>query len=380
MTTMTQRCLALLGRPDTPTDAVEDFCQYLSQALAKRGMAMELLRVKWEEHNWEEALREIRRKAEKQGGGWFLLQYTALAWSHRGFPLRVLKLVRFAKNVGARCAVVFHDAVPYPGSRIIDKLRREVQISVMRRILGLADLAVFPVPPEKVSWIPMGSRNIVFIPVGANLPSPEKAWSMEKNKPNDVPTVCVFSVAPGRAGSGEVELIESAARCAARNLGKLRLIVAGRNSEEAGKELRQRLASEAVEVVIHGVLPAEEIVRVLGACQAMLFPRGEISSRRGSALAGIACGLPVVAREGPETGWPISEAGVILLPRDQKLDYGKALLRVLSDRAYALSLEERSRQAYLRYFSWDVIAGRYLEALRGIRSSHKLSTDQNRED
>ncbi len=119
------------------------------------------------------------------------------------------------------------------------------------------------------------------------------------------------------------------------------------------------------------------MVPLLGSCDVMLFVRGPISSRRGSAIAGIACGLPIVGRGGWETGWPLTEAGVVLLPRDQKPEYGQALLRVLSDRFYALSLAERSRQAYLRYFSWDVIAAQYLEALRGIQAlTDKLSEDQ----
>ena len=52
--------------------------------------------------------------------------------------------------------------------------------------------------------------------------------------------------------------------------------------------------------VIYFHLTAEEIVRKLGASDVMLFARGPISTRRGSALAGIAC-------EGWETAPPITE-------------------------------------------------------------------------
>ncbi len=63
-----KRCVALLGRPDRPTDAVEDYCQYLSQALEKHGCSLELLRVSWTEQGWSPALGEVRKKAEQERG------------------------------------------------------------------------------------------------------------------------------------------------------------------------------------------------------------------------------------------------------------------------------------------------------------------------
>ena len=359
-----KRCVALLGRPDTPTDGVEDYCVFLSQALEEQGISLELSRVKWMENGWREALQEVRKKAEERRGAWFLVQYTALAWSRRGFPLRVPRIMQFLKNCGARCVIVFHDAVPYAGSRWIDRLRRRVQVHIMRRALRIADLAVFPVPPERVSWIPDSSKNIAFIPVGANLPAAERAWSMDKNRSDGASTVCVFSVSTGAYRESELERVEAALRFSSQKLGKVRLIVAGRNSEEAGRELRERLAGTAVEVVIHGILPAEEAVCVLGSCDVMLFPKGDISSRRSSAIAGIACGLPMVAPEGSETAAPLTEAGVVLVPAKANNEFGPALVRILSDDAYRESLAARSRRAQERYFSWSAIAAQYAEALR----------------
>jgi glycosyltransferase involved in cell wall biosynthesis len=361
---MTKRCVALLGRADTPTDAVEDYCRYLGAALEQHGISLELMRVKWAEKGWREALREARKKAEEQPGSWFLVQYTALAWSRRGFPLRVPRLIRFLKSCGARCAVVFHDANPYGGNRIIDRLRRTLQVYSMRRALRAADLAVLTIPREKVPWIPRDSQNIVFIPVGANLPSPERAWKVEKNKADGTETVGVFSVAPDAAGRYEVEWIAETVRYAAEKTGKLRLVVLGRNSDVAGKQLQQKLTDATVDVVAHGLLPGEEIVRILGSCHAMLFTRGEISSRRGSGIAGVACGLPVIAPEGSETAAPVTEAGVVLLPAEARDKFGPALVRVLTDDTYRESLAERSRRAQERYFSWNAIAAQYAVALR----------------
>ena len=118
-----------------------------------------------------------------------------------------------------------------------------------------------------------------------------------------------------------------------------------------------------MEVSVFGLIPAKEIVRVMGAGDVLLFVRGPISSMRGSAIAGIACGLPVVAREGWQTAPPITDAGVVLLPPGAN-DFGPPLAQVLTDRAYNAMLSERSRNAQKLYFSWNAIAAKYAEALR----------------
>jgi glycosyltransferase involved in cell wall biosynthesis len=360
------RCVAILGRRDQPTDAVEEYCQYLGEALKDEGFELEIVRARWDEIGSAASMQELReriRDTQNQSrNDWFLLQYTALAWSRRGFPLRILRLVRFLKQRGARCAVVFHDAEAYGGKRWVDRLRRRVQRHVMRRLLRLSDLSFFTIPREKVSWVPAGAKNIMFIPVGANLPSPEKAWNQTRSSAESKPCVAVFSITGNPRGQHEITLISEAVSYAAKQVGPLRVVVFGRNSE-AGEDLRIKLAGLPVEVTVLGLIPAEEIVRVLSASDVLLFVRGQISSRRGSAIAGIACGLPVIAQEGSETAPPITDAGVVLVPATAPSEFGSALLRVLSDQAYRASLAERSRNAQQRYFSWSVIAAQYAKAL-----------------
>ncbi len=361
---MNERCVAVLGSRDEPTDAVEEYCRYLGGALAERGIQFELMRVPWPEMGWSHALQELRRKARESRKTWFLLQYTTLAWSRRGFPLRALSVIRALKKEGARCAVVFHDPGPYPGIRLVDKLRRAVQLHTVRKATRLADLTILTVPREKISWVPEDLRNVIFIPVGANLPSPEQAWHQETKSVVEMPTVAVFSSSAGAPGEVEVKRIAEAIRHASGQMGPLRLVVVGRNSEISGKQLREQLTGGQVGVVIHGLLEAEDVVRKLGASDVLLFVRGPISTRRGSAIAGIACGLPVVACRGWETAPPITEAGVVLVEEGATSEYGPALVRVLTNDDYRASLRERSRRAQKNHFSWTAIAEKFASALR----------------
>jgi len=364
---MKKRCVALLGRRDEPTDAVEEYCQYLGTALEARGFSFEFERVPWCELGWGEALAGIDRQAGRWKNDWILIQYTALAWSLRGFPVRLLGLVRCLRKYGARCGVVFHDAQAYFGSRLVDYVRRQVQIHTMREAAKLADLAILTTPREKAQWLPATAQNVVFIPVGANLPSPETVWAEQSNGPDRPPTVAVFSLSPDRVGAEEVKSIVQGISYLAQRIGRIRLEVLGRNSENAEKLLRESLHGVDVELSLSGILAAEEVVRVLGRCDVLLFARGPISTRRGSAIAGIACGLPVVAAKGWETSAPITEAGVVLIEPGEQ--FGPALARVLGDPIYRASLAERSRNAQRSHFSWQVIAAQYADALRAHERS-----------
>jgi glycosyltransferase involved in cell wall biosynthesis len=345
---------------------VAEYCQYLSQALAAQGISLELKRIGWAELGWRRALGEFRKSTlEARSTDWFLLQYTALGWSRRGFSIRALRVIRLLKSRGARCAVVLHDIEAYYGSRPLDRIRRAVQNWTMRQGVRLADLAIFTIPPEIIRWLPPNTRHAVFIPVGANLPGPEAAWRQTKVCAKEVPTVAVFSLSDGSVRAEEVRDIAQAARHAAERMGKLRVVLLGRNSEVGAEELKERLTGTPVEVAAHGLVAAEQVVQILGSCDVMLFARGFLSTRRGSAIAGMACGLPVVGREGWEMAAPITEAGVVLVSGGEREGFGPALLRVLSDESYRSSLAERSKNAHKQYFSWDVIAAQYARALTG---------------
>ncbi|HMD07969.1 MAG TPA: hypothetical protein VKH63_10575 [Candidatus Acidoferrum sp.] len=46
------RTIALLGRRDAPTEAVEEYCQYLGAALSAHDFELKLVRVAWLEDGW----------------------------------------------------------------------------------------------------------------------------------------------------------------------------------------------------------------------------------------------------------------------------------------------------------------------------------------
>src|SRR5207249_1332491 len=110
--------------------------------------------------------------------------------------------------------------------------------------------------------------------------------------------------------------------------------------------LRRAMNGAKVELTVLGLLPAEDISQLLAEADVLLFVRGPLSSQRGSAIAGMACGLPVVGYAGPHTGPPLTEAGVTLVPQGNAEALADALTRVLSDGDLRQCLHEQTVAAY----------------------------------
>ena len=412
---MTKRVIALLGRKDEPTDAVEEYCHYLGGALQAHEIQLEIRRVPWEIHGWSAALGALALQARTWRDTWVLVQYTALAWSQRGFPQKFLRALEILKSAGARVAIVFHDVEPYAGTRLVDSFRRAIQVRVMRRALVIADLAIFTVQLYRISWLPFRPRPVVytdrsatpptnmspralelakeklspqvfgliserqqelsgprdpspllakchFIPVGPNLPIPPDLPSRPAKV--EVPTIGIFSITGGPAGAHETEAILTAVRQATRRFGRLRLSVFGRHAELREQDLRNDLSDLPVELSVEGVVTAAQVVERLCACDVLLFVRGGISTRRSSAIAAIACGVPTVAYVGGETAYPITEAGVIVVSPSDPKELLEALVLLLSDVEFRAGMRLRNALAYAEHFAWPAIATRFAALLQ----------------
>jgi glycosyltransferase involved in cell wall biosynthesis len=352
--------IALMGKRNTPTDGVEDYCAFLATALAARSVQLEPVHVEWSEKGWKPALAALAQRSESWRGRWVLLQYTALAWSSRGFPLGALKAMEAARQQGARVAVVYHEFAPQEaGHFLVRPLRRALQAFVIRRLYRMTDLAVFTVPPSKISWLPERREKAAFIPIGANIP--EAAADIPQDTSGER-TVAVFCFTPSPNQELEIADIVHAMKAAHREGGATHLAILGRGSEEVRPEIERRLAGGGIRVTASGLLPAREISRQLARADALLFVSGQVSQTRGSALAGIACGLPVVGYAGAAEGTAIAEAGLRLAPYRNREALGEALASVMRDANLRADLRRRSREAQQQHFSWDAIASQYAAA------------------
>ncbi len=365
------RLVALLGKLETPTDGVEDYCHWLGRALFRSGWQLDCLYMPWPK-GWIGALAWLWRESANWHGRWVCLQYTAFSWSRTGFPFGMLAALWILRHHRARCAVILHDPGPCSGQRWIDRLRRSVQVPILRAAYRMSERAIFTVDLAKATWLTDRRDKAVFIPVGANLPGTSPIPSETPVSRNRHKEVAIFCFTGGAHAQHEAEDIAHAVAHAAKQAGPVRLVVLGRNAELGEAPLREALANTGVEIEVHGVLPAELVEQRLSQTDVLLFVRGGISTRRGSAIAGIACGLPLVSYAWRETGPPVTEAGLALVPSGDREALAEELTRVLADDAYRAKLRCRSLSAREKHFSWEAIAAKYVGAL-GLEGQERPS-------
>jgi glycosyltransferase involved in cell wall biosynthesis len=338
-----------VGARDTPTDGVRDFVARLACALEERSVHASTLAIPWSQRGWRRALTTLPTLS-----GVVLIQYTHLAWSRRGFPVGALAARRALLRKGATVGIIFHDPSPFSGRRLRDRVRTATQRAVVRRLARKSPVAFSTVEPELLAVFEGIGRKPRFLPVGSNVPAVTGHTHRSRGF-----VVSVFSVTKGHRG--ELLMLADIIQRTARVLPSVSLRVFGRGATEAEEALRSSI--DSVPVIVEGVMGADEVSERIASSDALLFVRGEASSRRGTIVAAICNGVPVVAPEGPETGPALRAAGVCLFPRGDNQAAADALVRLASDSA----LSERQRVRQLRScettYSWSAIAGRLLELL-----------------
>jgi glycosyltransferase involved in cell wall biosynthesis len=359
--------IALLGHGEATADGVQDYCEYLARALEQQGVELKLVRVDWSRKGWWPALRELRRECRAWRGQWVLLQFTALAWSRRGFPLGALAVLAFVRRGGARCAVVFHEPFRPEAAGWLGHARGMFQEWIIRRIYHGVSRNIFPEPLPRIGWLPRNAFKARFIPIGANIPERDPAVHARFSENAKSKTVVVFCLTGMPYLRDELKDISDAARTAMADGARFRLLFLGRGTSEAKEEIEHSFLDLPIEVSNLGLLHADQISDILANSDAMLCVRGRVYLRRGSALAGIACGLPIIGYAGESEGTPLNDAGLVLVPYRDGRAAGAALSRVLQDQRFREELQEKSLRAQQNYFSWNLIASAFVSFLESAQ-------------
>ena len=357
------RWIALLGRGEATADGIQDYCRYLAHSIDRQGVKLALVRVDWDGKGWWAALRDLRKESKAWPGQWVLLQFTALAWSRRGFPLGVLAVLAVLRSRRARCAVVFHEPYSPRAAGWFDQARGRFQEWIIRKIYKKVEKSIFPEPLSRIPWLTEGEQNARFIPIGANVPQLDLVASARLAENGNPRTVVVYCLTGMPYLRDELKDISDASRTALADGARFRLLFLGRGTAEAEQEIARFFRDIPIEISNLGLVDADRIGDILTAADAMLCVRGRVYLRRGSAIAGIACGLPIIGYAGESAGTPLDDAGVVLTPYRDGKAAGLALSRILQDHDLHRDLQEKSQRVQEKYFSWDVIASAFVDFL-----------------
>jgi glycosyltransferase involved in cell wall biosynthesis len=274
------------------------------------------------------------------------------------------------RRPGVLTAVTFHDLkVPYLLPKA-QPLRRWVTATLARRV----DLTI-TTNPEDTAQARVWRPDIIEIPIGSNItPAPSPDF-------DPMPRRAALGLGAGaaligyfgflNASKGGEVLVDVLARLVAAGRDAHLLMIGGRTGASDptnvayGQRVEARIAALGLGDRVHwtGHLPAAEVSAALWTTDVCLLPyRDGASYRRGSFMAALAHGLPIVTTT-PAVPYPdLVDGETVLLARpDDVAGLTAAVERVLDDPALRTRLG-RAAARLARRFRWEDIAAATLRA------------------
>ncbi|MCI0669632.1 MAG: glycosyltransferase, partial [Myxococcaceae bacterium] len=261
-----------------------------------------------------------------------LVQYVPHAFGRGG--LNVVFAAWLAVQRRAELWVMFHE-VSMPWSWGPGGLQAGIQ-RVMAAMLARRARRIFVSTP---AWAPRltmrrGGVALEWLPVPSNVigPAGETAREAARSRvPGEAgaPVVGHF----GTFGEGIGGPLHLVLRLVAEAHPTVRFMLLGRGSRTFHARLLRDVPTLTGRIIALGGLPPEELAPHLAACDLMLQPYPDgVTTRRGTAMAALALGRPLVTNAGSltEPVWRSTEA-VLLAARPEAGELARAVLRLLSD-------------------------------------------------
>jgi glycosyltransferase involved in cell wall biosynthesis len=281
-----------------------------------------------------------------------LVQYVPHAFGMKAMNLPFTWWVASLRPI-APLWVTFHEvAFPYVRRPLKHNLLAWVTRRMARRVATAADRLFVTIPAwgELLRVIAPKGRAAEWLPVPSTLPTtadPHAVSGVRAGLPAGV-VVGHF----GTYGSMVADLLEPALRQVLRASDDRVALLLGRNGDTFRNGFVSRHPDLAGRVAATGALPAEATAAHLAACDVLVqpFPDG-VSSRRTSAMAGLALGVPLVTNRGALTEPVWAEGGAVSLVAGVA-ELAERVSRVLAD-PQRQALGESARRWYAERFALE---------------------------
>ena len=204
------------------------------------------------------------------------------------------------------------------------------------------------------------SRPTLHLPVGANLPDKREARPLIRGRlglDEDAFVLAAFGTAnPSR----HLDYIVASANSVAQSMGSAVLFNLGADAP------RLSGLSPAVQLHEPGSLPEDDLAAWMAAADLFLAPFVDgVSTRRGSMMAALQHGLPIVGTAGPLTDDVLRDAthALRLTPVDRGDAFVEAACQLAHDAEDRQRLARAARALYESAVDWPVLGHRLLDAL-----------------
>ena len=308
---------------------------------------------------------------------WLLLQYNPFGFGKRGWcpwVPQTLRRIR-SQHPHLRVATMFHETmVPaWPWKFAVMHLW---QSRLFRQVCRLSDLAFV----STTRWRPQVSRAhprlpCHHLPVGSNIPLDETPHAAARKK-LDLPEKALVL---GIFGSAHISRQLDWIAAAARDVGKTgRQVIVAHVGPDTAKIAQ---AMPNLQVRSFGELPANQVGMHLRAMDVLIAPFSDgVSTRRGSVMAGLQHGLPVITTAKPWSDRILIDAdheGLLALSCDDAASFAAMTAERMPGLLSAKDISQRASQFYHNQFAWDTIAEKLTGHLTACCHPNFISNDEN---
>jgi hypothetical protein len=214
-------------------------------------------------------------------------------------------------------------------------------------------------------------RRVTWLPVPSNLATAVSAEAVAAIRKQVAPRNELILGHFGTYGCHVASLLVRILPTMLLNGVRRRALLLGQGSDVFAAGLMKENPALRGRIDATGPLDHDQMAAHLAACDCLLQPYPDgVSSRRGSLMAGLALGLPIVTNAGALTDpvWSENEA-VALAASQSPADFIDAVEKLLAEPGRLIELRHRAACAYQRNFALP----RTIETLRTGMADHKVA-------
>jgi glycosyltransferase involved in cell wall biosynthesis len=346
------RVALLCAERQSGTNAILEYTEHLARALRNQSIDSKVV-------IWNGVRTDIRSYDT------VVLQYNPFLYARRGFAAALVASLLGLQGTtpSIRLAMMVHEMyVPIVDWRTgVIGVAQRAQLRLLHSFSGGLFVSIQAWSDTLAEWKPL--RAVAHLPVGSNLPDcrTQRAAGRDELKVRHGEQIVIAAFGTAHPSRLMARVI-SAANAVARQTGDVILLNLGANAPHLNG------LDRGVRLVQPGVLPAEEVARLLSAADIFLAPFTDgVSTRRTSLMAAMQHELAVIGTDGHLTDDVLRRAPGLILGDVNDADAFDAAATMLAEDATQRAENGRAvRALYDDEFAWPVIAQRLRRGLHAL--------------
>ncbi len=284
-----------------------------------------------------------------------LIQYVPQSYGYKGANLFFSLWLWSVRDL--RPWIMFHEVAVSPSWQ--QRWSSNVLAFITNVMAGIAAAAAYrcfisiPRWTDKLRRVGLRSPRPEWLPVYSNvavLPDLQAREMIRKRLVSNSASIVVGHF--GTFGMTVGDLVSPVFALLLERRTDLLLLLIGRNSDRYAARFCQEHPGLSKQVKAVADLSGTEVAAYILACDLLLQMYDDgVSSRRGSLLAGVALGMPIVANEGNSTEPLWGQQKLVALTRGVREDMVAAVERLTDQPEERKSLGSRAKAGYQRFFS-----------------------------